>query len=201
MADPAHDERRPGCVQPGERARRDAARPRPGDLAPAPTDGGKTYRFQLRPNIRYSNGVAVEAGGLPAGDRACVQARSGGSFYYTGIVGGERCASSPKTCDLSRGIVADDPQAPSPSTLPRPTPNFCTSSRCPFAYAVPAGTPAASHHASAAGDRAVRHLDLRSEAVFRLDRNPHFREWSQAAQPDGYPDEIVSRSAGRRTRL
>ena len=23
-------------------------------------------------------------------------------------------------------------------------------------------------------------------------RNPHFKEWSEDAQPDGYPDEVVS---------
>ncbi len=43
------------------------------DLAvslPAPTDGGKTYTFQVRPGIRYSNGTARSAGRLPAGDRA-----------------------------------------------------------------------------------------------------------------------------------
>jgi peptide/nickel transport system substrate-binding protein len=28
-------------------------------------------------------------------------------------------------------------------------------------------------------------------SVMRLRRNPHFREWSPQAQPDGYPDEIV----------
>ena len=28
-----------------------------------------------------------------------------------------------------------------------------------------------------------------------LVRNPHFREWSPAAQPDGFPDRIVSASA------
>src|SRR5262249_26597134 len=32
-----------------------------------------------------------------------------------------------------------------------------------------------------------------SKHVKRLVRNPRFREWSQAAQPDGYPDEIVFR--------
>ena len=32
----------------------------PGDL-PAPSDGGLTYRFQLRPGLRYSTGAPVRA--------------------------------------------------------------------------------------------------------------------------------------------
>ena len=32
--------------------------------------------------------------------------------------------------------------------------------------------------------------------VLRLVRNPYFHEWSKAAQPDGYPDEIVVEIGG-----
>ena len=38
--------------------------------------------------------------------------------------------------------------------------------------------------------------DYRPTSVLRLVRNPYFHEWSQAAQPDGYPDEIVLRIGG-----
>jgi len=31
----------------------------------------------------------------------------------------------------------------------------------------------------------------RPRRLLVLVRNPHFREWSKAAQPDGYPDRIV----------
>jgi peptide/nickel transport system substrate-binding protein len=36
----------------------------------------------------------------------------------------------------------------------------------------------------------------RLKRLIRLERNPHFREWSQAAQPDGYPDEIAFEIGG-----
>ena len=36
----------------------------------------------------------------------------------------------------------------------------------------------------------------RPKQLIRLTRNPQFHEWSQAAQPDGYPDEIVFRIGG-----
>ena len=32
---------------------------------------------------------------------------------------------------------------------------------------------------------------FRPKQLLRLVRNKHFHEWSQAAQPDGYPDEMV----------
>ena len=88
------------------------------DLAtslPAPTGGGRTYTFQLRPGIRYSNGRPVQATDF----RSTFE-----RFYalgspvtdYDGIVGGAQCRKHPKRCDLSRGIVADDVPTPSPST-------------------------------------------------------------------------------------
>ena len=36
----------------------------------------------------------------------------------------------------------------------------------------------------------------RPKHVLRLVRNPYFHEWSKAAQPDGYPDEIVFEIGG-----
>jgi peptide/nickel transport system substrate-binding protein len=36
----------------------------------------------------------------------------------------------------------------------------------------------------------------RPRSLLRLIRNRHFHEWSQAAQPDGYPDQIILRIAG-----
>jgi len=32
--------------------------------------------------------------------------------------------------------------------------------------------------------------------MITLERNPHFHEWSKAAQPDGYPDRIVFKIGG-----
>jgi peptide/nickel transport system substrate-binding protein len=59
--------------------------------------------------------------------------------------------------------------------------------------AVPAGTPfhdTGSHPLPATGPYEVA-TDTQHQIV--LVRNPHFHEWSHAAQPDGYPDRIVWR--------
>jgi peptide/nickel transport system substrate-binding protein len=113
------------------------------DLAtslPAPTDGGRTYTFRLRPGIRYSNGRPVRATDF----RSTFE-----RFYalgspvtdYDGIVGGAQCRKHPKRCDLSRGIVADDAARTVTFHLIRPDPYFLYELASPLAYVLPAGTP------------------------------------------------------------
>ena len=63
-----------------------------------------------------------------------------GSFYQ-GIVGGDACAKTPKSCDLSKGIVADDAAGTVTFHLTAPDPDFLQKLALPFGYAVPTGTP------------------------------------------------------------
>ena len=96
------------------------------DLAvslPTPTDGGRTYTFRLRRNIRYSNGSPLKASDF----RSTIERdfKLGGMCqYYDGIVGAARCEKSPKRCDLSRGIVADDAARTVTFHLVAPDPEF-----------------------------------------------------------------------------
>jgi peptide/nickel transport system substrate-binding protein len=84
-----------------------------GDLAvrvPAPTDAGRTYTFQLRPDLRYSNGAPVRASDFRYSlERVLTVNRDFALHFYKGIRGAARCsAHPPERCDLSRGIEADD---------------------------------------------------------------------------------------------
>ena len=95
------------------------------DLAtslPTPTDGGRTYTFQLRSGIRYSNGQPVR----PEDFRRAIQRslRLGWTIYYPNIVGGAACLARPTRCDLSRGIVTDDAANTVTFQLVRPDPEF-----------------------------------------------------------------------------
>ena len=60
------------------------------DLAtsiPQPSDGGKTYTFQLRPGIRYSDGMPVRAGDLRLALERTFAQGGGLAQYFTRIVG------------------------------------------------------------------------------------------------------------------
>ena len=169
------------------------------DLAtslPTPTDGGRTYTFQLRPGIRYSNGRPVQATDF----RSTLE-----RFYalgspvtdYDGIVGGAQCRKHPKRCDLSRGIVADDAAHTVTFHLTRPDPYFLYKLANSFAYVLPGSTPrrpAGTHPLPATGPYMI--ATYRPGRLLRFIRNPFFHEWSRAAQPDGYPDRIDIRIAG-----
>jgi YVTN family beta-propeller protein len=164
------------------------------DLAlqlPTPTDGGRTYTFRLRRGIRYSNGELVRAEDFRRAFERNIIA-FGGGFYYAGIVGADDCAARPRRCDLSRGIVTDDRAGTITFHLRAPDPDFLYKLALPFADAVPATTPARDiglHPLPATGPYVI--ASYRRGRFLKLVRNPRFRLWSEEAQPEGYPDEIV----------
>jgi YVTN family beta-propeller protein len=168
------------------------------DLAaslPAPSDGGRSYSFRLRPGIRYSTGALVR----PEDFRRAIERAillPGPGFYFDDVVGARRCLAEPKRpCDLSRGIVTDPAANTVTFHLTAPDPDFLYELTLPAAAAVPAGTPLHLHgFAPATGPYEIASFD-RKRGI-RLVRNPRFREWSPAAQPSGFPDEIVERVTG-----
>ena len=168
------------------------------DLAvtlPTVSDGGRTYTFQLRPGIRYSTGMPVRPADIRRGiERALLT--SGDtvpSSYLSGIVGATGCVKAPKRCDLRQGIVADPASGTVTFHLTAADPDFLYKLALPIADAVPAGTPLHAHlPLPATGPYKIAGYDLK-RSVIRLERNRRFRLWSAAAQPDGFPDQIVER--------
>jgi peptide/nickel transport system substrate-binding protein len=166
------------------------------DLAeglPSPTDGGRTYTFRVRRGIRYSDGRLVRPEDFRrALERTFVISRD--PVYYGAIVGATECAARPRHCDLSRGIAVDDEAWTITFNLRAPDAEFLFKLALPFAYAVPARTPkrdVGTHPVAATGPYVI--AAYRPGRFVRLVRNPHFHVWSDAAQPAGYPDEIVWR--------
>lgn len=103
------------------------------DLAaslPTPTDNGLTYTFRLRSGIRYSNGAHVRASDFARGLERAFRVGGGPVAYFSSLVGGQQCLQSPRSCDLSRGVVADDATGTVVFHLTNPTPTCSTSSRC-----------------------------------------------------------------------
>jgi YVTN family beta-propeller protein len=170
------------------------------DLAvslPSPTGSGTTYTFALRRGIRYSNGEPLR----PEDFRRALERDLilGGNASYGGpfadVVGGAACAAHPSHCDLSQGVATDDAANTVTFHLVAPNPEFLDRLTLPDAYAVPAGTPnhdIGLHPMPATGAYTWGEV---SRTAVTLERNPYFHEWSHAARPDGYPDQIVFRGS------
>jgi YVTN family beta-propeller protein len=162
------------------------------DLAlflPAPGDGGRTYTFRLRRAIRYSTGGVVMPTDVRSSFERLFDVRSPGMDFYDQIVGAAACESH-RPCHLSDGIIADDREGTVTFRLTRPDPDFLYKLAQQYAFVVPASTP---HRLLSSPIPATGPYVIATYAPGRelhLVRNPVFREWSAAAQPDGYPDRI-----------
>jgi peptide/nickel transport system substrate-binding protein len=166
------------------------------DLAqelPRPSADGRRYTFRLRRGIRYSSGDEVEASHVRESFERMFAVRADGShFFVESIQGADRCIEQPAACDLSRAIVADDREATVTFRLARPDPLFLYKLALPPAWVLPPGTPRRPFSLTplpATGPYMIDRVDRGRRMV--LVRNPHFREWSRAAQPSGFPDRIV----------
>jgi peptide/nickel transport system substrate-binding protein len=168
------------------------------DLAaslPTVSDGGRTYTFQLRPGIPWSTGGEVRPGDIRRGiERALARSRGNApGTYLDDIVGAKECIHAPTRCDLSRGIVTSSGSQTIVFHLTDPDPDFLYQLALPAFDAAPATTPLkAKLPLPATGPYEIASWSPKPGAV-KLVRNPRFKLWSSAAQPDGYPEKIVER--------
>jgi peptide/nickel transport system substrate-binding protein len=190
------------------------------DLAvslPTPIDNGLTYIFHIRSGIEYSNGELLRPSDFPRGLQRAFKVgngfASGGDF--SSILGAQHCIQKPKTCDLSRGIVADDATNTVTFHLTRPDPDLFAALTLQAAYPVPPGTPVhltsrsvpgtgayeISYYRPAAAKTGSNNLGAygyyskpHAHGLLVLTRNPYFHQWSAAAQPTGFPNRIVVRT-------
>jgi YVTN family beta-propeller protein len=166
------------------------------DLAtslPDPTDGGRTYTFQLRRGIRYSNGKPLRPSDVRPSIERAFKLAPPGSLTAGPVVGNAACRSKPKTCDLARGIFADDTANTVSFHLTAPDPYFLYNLNFGI---LPASTPdkvVDVRSLPVTGPYVVASYRPGHEAI--LVRNPRFHMWSQAAQPDGFADRIVEKLA------
>jgi YVTN family beta-propeller protein len=164
------------------------------DLAvalPTATEGGRTYTFELRSGMAYSDGTLVQPDDFRRAVERIFELGSPGAPYYTGVVGASGCRKG-KRCNLARGIVTDRAARTVTFRLTAPDAEFVAKLALPFAFAVPAktGSREATTPLPATGAYRIARLN-RAAKTLRLVRNPSFREWSRDAQPAGFPDSIV----------
>jgi DNA-binding SARP family transcriptional activator/ABC-type transport system substrate-binding protein/DNA-binding beta-propeller fold protein YncE len=170
------------------------------DLAlnmPEPTDGGTTYTFRLRPDIHYSNGRLVRASDFRLSIERLFslrRPRAQERLYFTDIVGAEACERARVArCDLSRGIVTDNTAGTVRIELRTPDPSFLSDLANRPVPPIPPGTPFLAIGFRPIPGTGPYKIASANTHEIRYVRNPYFHEWSYAAQPDGSPDQIVTR--------
>lgn len=166
------------------------------DLAtevPKPTDGGRTYVFNLRKGIKYSDGTTLKASDFKnVFERMFKVNGPTTAGFYSVFVGADQCLKRAATCDLSQGIVTDDSAATVTFRLVRPDPEFLPKLALPFAFAVPPSAPNKDVGIKPLpGTGPYKFTDYTPGRQVRLERNPYFKQWSRDAQPDGYPGAIL----------
>ena len=165
------------------------------DLAaamPKVTNGGRTYTFTLRKGITFSNGKALTTDDVVASFQRIfkVSSPTAGTFY-NGIVGADACIKKPASCTLSKGVIGDAKSNTVTINLTAADSEFPYKLAVPHASVVPKDSPtkdAGTKPLPSTGAYMAASYDPNRE--LKLVRNPHFKEWSRQASPQGYPDVI-----------
>jgi peptide/nickel transport system substrate-binding protein len=165
------------------------------DLAeemPKPENDGKTYVFKLRKGIKFSDGRELGVKDVVASFQRIykVSSPTSGSFF-AGIVGADKCLAEPAKCTLEGGVVADEANNTITLNLTQPDAEIFYKLALPHAVVLPADAPtqdAGSIPIPGTGPYMFTAYDPNKELV--MERNPHFKVWSEEAQPDGYPDKV-----------
>jgi YVTN family beta-propeller protein len=149
---------------------------------------GLSYRFPLREGIRYSNGDPVRPEDFRHGLERAISLSRDAAEMFRAIDGAKACSKDPSTCDLSDSIVVDNEAVT--LHLVRPDPDLPFKLALPFASPVPVATPVEDQGLDPVPATGPYMIARASRERVELVRNPAFREWSGAAQPDGFVDAI-----------
>ena len=165
------------------------------DLAtalPKVTNGGKTYTFTLRKGIKFSNGQTVTVNDvLSSFQRLFKVSNPNAGTWYSAIVGGAKCVTTPATCTLKGGVVVNAKTNKVSFNLVAPDAEFLDQLAVPFGSILPASAPMKDAGTTPiAGTGAYKFSKYDPNHQLTMVRNPFFKVWSAAAQPKGYPNEI-----------
>jgi peptide/nickel transport system substrate-binding protein len=106
---------------------------------PKVTNGGKTYTMFLRSGLKYSNGETIKPGDFKYAVERCFLTNSGGSPFYTDIVGAEQFAKTKKG-GIS-GIKTNEKTGEIVINLNKPRGTFNNELALMFVAPVPQNTP------------------------------------------------------------
>jgi peptide/nickel transport system substrate-binding protein len=152
---------------------------------PKISNGGKTYTLFLRPGLKYSDGTPVKASDFTYAVERCFKVNSGGSVFYTGIVGAEKFAET-KTGGIP-GIETNDKTGEIVINLTHPRGTFTNELGLMFVAPVPKGTPNEDLSASpppATGPYII--TNSQPGRGWEYERNPYWAKANEKAMPE-YP--------------
>jgi peptide/nickel transport system substrate-binding protein len=158
---------------------------------PTVSEDGKTYELTLRKGLKYSDGTPVKASDFRATVERLFELDSGGSTFFSGIVGAEEFAETKK--GGIPGIRTDDRSGEITIELTRPRGTFVNELAMMYTALVPADTPAEPQSSSpppATGPYAI--VESNPERSWAYERNPQWAKNNAELMPD-LPDGQVDR--------
>jgi peptide/nickel transport system substrate-binding protein len=159
---------------------------------PKISSDGKTYKFTLRKNLKYSDGTALKASDFRYSIERDFKIDSPGVGFYSDIVGvsGPNGFATTKKGHIS-GITTDDAARTITIKLTQPRADFLYILALEFSDIVPSTTPnsdQSTHPIPATGPYILQsYVPSRS---FVLARNPHYNN-QIPTMPSGNPDKVV----------
>ncbi len=159
---------------------------------PKISDDRKVYTLTLRKGLKYSDGTPVKASDFAASVERMFKLNSGGSPFYTGIVGAEKFAET-KSGGIP-GIETDDKTGKIVIHLTKPRGTFTSELAMMYVAVLPADTPAKNLTADpppATGPYEITKVE--PGRSWSYDRNP---QWGKAngelisSVPSGHLDKI-----------
>jgi len=152
---------------------------------PKVSKGGKTYTLTLRPGLKYSNGKPVKASDFPYTVERLFKVNSGGSPFYTSIVGAEKFAETKK--GGIPGIKANDKTGEIQIELEKPRGTFSNELALMFVALVPKGTAMEDLSASPPpGTGPYMIPKSQPGRGWEVERNPYWEKANSKAMPE-YP--------------
>jgi peptide/nickel transport system substrate-binding protein len=155
---------------------------------------GLTYKLKLRSDMKYSDGTPIKASDFTYAIQRLFKADSGGSVFYSGIVGAPEYAEG--TAESVSGIVTDDATGDITITLDAPNGTFENVLGLPFAAPVPPSTPlsddATNNPPASSGPFMITSVE--APQTLTMERNPHFQSVLDAGATevaDAGVDKIV----------
>jgi peptide/nickel transport system substrate-binding protein len=159
---------------------------------PKISDGGKTYTLFLRPGLKYSNGTPVKASDFTYAVERAFKVNSGGSPFYTDIVGAEKFAET-KTGGIP-GIETNDKTGEIVIHLVKPRGTFTNELGLMFVAPVPPNTPNEDLSANPPpGTGPYVITKSQPGRGWEYERNPYWAKANSKAMPDlpsGHVDKV-----------